>query len=104
MQRLIVFLTTSLIIRFFIWIPLRFIFLRVFGLYVGELFFNILGGILLLYVLERIFVLFQADDGRGLLGVFIPKWLERRASNLFWKLTRPWRRQYFIWKHRYPPE
>lgn len=104
MQRLLVFLTTSFIVRFFVWIPLRFIFLRIFGLYVGKLFINIVGGILLLYFLERIFVLFQADDGRGLFGVFIPKWLERRVSNLFWKITRPLRRQYFIFKYGYPPK
>lgn len=103
MQRLILFITTSLIVRFIIWVPLRFVFLRIFGLYVGELAFNVLGGILFLYVLERFFVLFQPDDGRGLLGVFIPEWLERPVNRLFWKITRPLRKQWFISKHGYRP-
>ena len=103
MRRLILFITTSVIIRFFIWIPLRFVFFRIFGLYVGELVFNIVGGILFLYFIERFFVLFQEDDGRGLLGVFIPEWVEKPVVTLFWTVTRPLRRQCFIFKHGYPP-
>jgi hypothetical protein len=87
MRRLILFITTSVIIRFFIWVPLRFVFFRIFGLYVGELVFNIVGGILFLYFMERFFVLFQEDDGRGLLGVFIPQWVEKPVVTLFWTVT-----------------
>jgi hypothetical protein len=103
MQRLLLFVTTSLIIRLFIWVPLRFVFFRVFGFYVGELVFNIFGGILFLYFLERFFVLFQEDDGRGILGVFIPEWIEKPIVKLFWTITRPLRRRCFIFKHGYPP-
>jgi hypothetical protein len=103
MRRLLLFITTSAIIRFLIWVPLRFIFLRFFGLYVGEMLFNVFGGIVFLYVLERFFVLFQEDDGRGMIGVFIPEWVEKPVAMLFWKITRPIRRQYFIAKHGYPP-
>ncbi len=103
MQRLLLFLTTSVIMRFFVWVPLRFVFFRIFGLYVGDLIFNIFGAILFLYVLERFFVLFQEDDGRGLIGVFIPEWIERLIGMRFWKITRPLRRQWFIFKHGYPP-
>jgi hypothetical protein len=103
MQKLLLFITTSAIIRLFIWVPLRFVFLRIFGFYIGDLLFNIFGGILFLYVIERFFVLFQEDDGRGILGVFIPEWLERAVVNLFWKVSRPLRRKWFIIKHGYPP-
>jgi hypothetical protein len=103
MKRLLLFLTTSVILRFFIWVPLRLVFLRLFGFYVGELVFNVFGGIVFLYCLERFFILFQEDDGRGLLGVFIPAWVERPVTRLFWKVTRPLRRQLFILKHGYPP-
>jgi hypothetical protein len=103
MTRLVLFITTSAIIRFLIWLPLRFVFLRMFGIYVGELVFSVFGGILFLYCLERFFVLFQEDDGRGLVGVFIPEWLEKPVTLLLWKLTRPLRRQWFIFQHGYPP-
>ena len=103
MRKLILLLTTSIIIRVFIWVPLRHAFLRIFGFYMGEQAFNILGGILLLYFIERFFVLFQEDDGRGMLGVFIPEWIERPVVTKFWKVTRPLRRQCFIFKHGYPP-
>jgi hypothetical protein len=84
-------------------VPLRFVFFRVFGFYVGELVFNIFGGILFLYFLERFFVLFQEDDGRGILGVFIPEWIEKLIVKLFWTVTRPLRMRCFIFKHGYPP-
>lgn len=103
MQRLLLFITTSVIIRFLVWVPLRFVFFRIFGLYVGELVFNIFGAILFLYFLERFFVLFQEDDGRGILGVFISEWLEKPVAMIFWKVTRPLRRQCFIFKHGYCP-
>ncbi len=103
MARLLLFLTTSFIIRFLVWVPIRFIFLRLFGLYVGNLIFNLFGGIFVVYCMERFFVLFKEDDGRGLLGVFIPEWLETPVELFFWKLTRRLRKQWFIWKHGYPP-
>jgi hypothetical protein len=103
MQRLLLFITTSVIIRFLVWVPLRFVFFRIFGFYVGELVFNIFGAILFLYLLERFFVLFQEDDGRGILGVFIAEWLEKLVAMIFWKGTRPLRRQCFIFKHGYCP-
>lgn len=103
MARLLLFLTTSFIIRFVVWAPIRFIVLRLFGLYVGSLIFNLFGGIFLVYFVERFFVLFQEDDGRGLLGVFIPEWVETPVTLFFWKVTRWLRKQWFIWKHGYPP-
>jgi len=103
MRRLIIFITTSALIRLFIWFPIRFVFLRIFGLYLGEVLFNLFGGFLFLYFLERFFVLFQEDDGRGLVGVFIPEWIEKPVTTFFWKVTRPLRRQWFIYKHGYPP-
>lgn len=103
MRRMILFITTSVIVRLFIWVPLRFVFLRIFGLYVGEALFHALGGILFLYCLERFFVLFQEDDGRGIFGVFIPEWIERPVTMILWKATRPLRRQWFILKYGYPP-
>lgn len=103
MARLLLFLTTSFIIRVLVWVPLRFIFLRFFGLYVGNLIFNLFGGIFVVYCMERFFVLFQEDDGRGLLGVFIPEWLETPITLFFWKVTRRLRKQWFIRKHGYPP-
>lgn len=104
MRRIILFITTSALVRLLIWIPLRFVFLRLFGLYVGEVVFHTLGGILFLYCLERFFVLFQEDDGRGILGIFIAAWIERPVSSLFWKATRPLRRRCFILKYGYHPE
>lgn len=103
MRRLLIFLSTSVIVRIVVWIPLRFLFLRLFGLYVGSLLFNVLGGLLLLYILERFFVLFQQDDGRGLIGVFIPEWLEQVVILFLLKVTRPLRKRWFAWKHGYPP-
>ncbi|HBE18338.1 MAG TPA: hypothetical protein DEG17_01680 [Cyanobacteria bacterium UBA11149] len=103
MAKLILFLTTSFIIRFVVWVPIRFIFLRLFGLYVGSLIFNLFGGIFFVYFVERFFVLFQEDDGRGLLGVFIPEWVETPVTLFFWKVTRWLRKQWFIWKNGYPP-
>jgi hypothetical protein len=103
MRRLILFIITSIIIRLFAWVPLRFIFYISFGLYVGEFIFNLFEGILLLYFTERFFVLFQEDDGRGILGIFIPEWIEKPIVTIFWKVTRPLRRQCFISKYGYPP-
>ncbi|MBE9125703.1 hypothetical protein IQ258_05915 [Coleofasciculus sp. LEGE 07081] len=104
MKNLIIFLTTSFIVRVFIWVPLRFWFLRIFGLYVGSHLFNFVGGLLVLYFLERFFVLFQVDDGRGLVGVFIPEWVEKPVTLFIFKVTRPFRKQWFIFKNRYPPQ
>ncbi len=108
MQRLLLFLTTSFVVsfvvKFFIWIPLRFVFLRFFGLYVGDLVFNLFGGLLFFYCLERFFVLFQEDDGRGIIGVFIPEWVEKPATIFFWKVTRPLRKKCFIIKYGYLPK
>ena len=104
MRRIILFITTSTLVRLLIWIPLRFVFLRIFGLYVGEVVFHALGGILFLYCLERFFVLFQEDDGRGILGIFIPEWIERPVGGIFWKATRPLRRRCFIFRYGYSPE
>ncbi|HBB30589.1 MAG TPA: hypothetical protein DDZ80_04935 [Cyanobacteria bacterium UBA8803] len=104
MRRLLVFITTSLIVRFFVWVPLRFLILRLFGAYVGSLLLNVVGSLLVLYLLERFFVLFQEDDGRGLIGVFIPEWIEAPATLCFWRLTRPLRKQLFILKHGYRPD
>lgn len=104
MRKLILFLTTSFIIRVLIWIPLRFLFLRLFGFYVGSYLFNFFVGLLFLYFLERLFVLFQEDDGRGLIGVFIPAWIEQPFAKVFWQITRPVRKQWFIYKHGYSPQ
>lgn len=103
MQRLLIFFTTSFIIRVVLWVPLRFLFLRIFGIYVGTHLFNALGGLLLLYFLERLFVLFQADDGRGIVGVFVSEWVEKPVTRFCWKITRPLRKRWFIYKHGYPP-
>jgi hypothetical protein len=103
LRRLIIFITTSAVIRLLIWVPLRFVFIRAFGIYVGQIIFEVFGGILVLYFIERFFVLFQEDDGRGIFGVFIPEWIEKPVTLILWKVTRPFRRQWFIYKHGYPP-
>lgn len=104
MRKLILFLTTSFLVRVLIWIPLRFLFLRIFGFYVGSYLFNFFVGLLFLYFLERLFVLFQEDDGRGLIGVFISEWVEQPVAKVFWQITRPVRKQWFIYKHGYSPQ
>lgn len=104
MRKLILFLTTSFLVRVLIWIPLRFLFLRIFGFYVGSYLFNFFVGLLFLYFLERLFVLFQEDDGRGIIGVFIPEWVEQPVAKVFWQITRPVRKQWFICKHGYSPQ
>ncbi|HAX89047.1 MAG TPA: hypothetical protein DCY91_22985 [Cyanobacteria bacterium UBA11370] len=103
MRRLLLFVTTSFLVRFWLWVPMRFFLLRVFGLYIGNLVFHLLGGILFVYCVERFFILFQDDDGRGLLGVFIPEWVQIPVTIFFCKITRPLRKQWFIFKHGYPP-
>lgn len=82
---------------------MRLFLLRVFGLYIGNLVFHLLGGILFVYCVERFFILFQEDDGRGLLGVFIPEWVQLPVTIFCCKITRPLRKQWFIFKHGYPP-